>query len=247
VRASEAFTVVGSRSGYVHPLIVNPDKSDPAKANSCVPDPALTRSQRALQIGRIPLNPPACGDPDPLKTDPITGEILPGNPPATMTFEANPCTVTVPQFENLKTFPDPTTCVPVIPDPSVGARDATAIRFRNRGLKVTLVDPFYIGDQVCPVDRKGSLSAAFANAKIPLVFPGYQISFHQTSGYSPLSLPNVSSSFAPAFPVKVVEGPTGSIWVIDDGDSPGSQFTAPTRGQVYRIESINLGLVNLLQ
>jgi hypothetical protein len=136
----------------------------------------------------------------------------------------------------------------VIPDPPVGPRAAPAIKFRNRGSTLTVVDPYYPGDLTCPLDRLGPLDPTLAGLRIPLVFPGYQISFHQTAGYAPMSLSNVSGAFSPAFPIKVVEGPTHSIWVLDDGDSRSTTLGVPsTRGQVYRIESINLGVINLLQ
>jgi hypothetical protein len=244
VRASEAFTVIGSRSGYVHPFIENPVKSDPNKSHACVIDPSLNPSQLQLQVGRVSLRAPACGDPDPLQTDPITGE----SPPGSGKLEPNPCSLMATQFENLKTFPDGNCDRPTIPNPAVGPRPAPAIKFRNRGLTLTVVDPYYPGDKTCPLDRQGPLDPTLATARIPLVFPGYQISFHQTSGYSPMSLSNVSAAFAPAFPVKVVEGPTHSIWVLDDGDSLSIMLGVPsTRGQVYRIESVNLGAINLLR
>jgi hypothetical protein len=241
VRASEVFTVIGSRSGYVHPFIENPDKSDPLKANSCVRDATKTASQLQLLVGRVPLKAPAC---DPM-ADPISGELpLPGGG-----FEPNPCSLTTTQFETVKIYPDPASCsTQPATAPPPGPRQAPAIKFRNRGLTLTVVDPYYRGDQTCLLDRLGSLDPTIANGQIPLVFPGYQISFHQTSGYSPLSMSAVSSGFAPAFPVKVVAGPTNSIWVLDDGDFLSTTLGFPsTRGQVYRIESINLGVINLLQ
>lgn len=234
VRASEAFTVIGSHSGYIHPLIENPDKTDPLKAQSCVVDKAATR----VQIGRIPLTAPAC---DPL-ADPINGELPSGG------FEANPCSLTTPQFESSTTYPDGSCTGPTIGFDRMHPRTAPAIKFRNPGLTLTIVDPYYTGDQTCPLDRKGSLDPTIASGRIPLVFPSYQISFTQTSGYSPLTESVVSSTFAPAFPVKVVAGPTNSIWILDDGDFLSTTLGFPsTRGQVFRIESLNLGVINLLQ
>jgi hypothetical protein len=237
VRASEAFTVIGSRSGYIHPFIENPDKSDPNKLHACVVDPRLLPSQRQVQVGRFSLKtPPDCGDP--MNTDPITGE----SPPGSGKFEPNPCSPLMPvQFENLRSFPDGNCDRPVV---NFGQRSPPEIKFRNRGLTLTLVDPYYPGDRTCPLDRLGSLNPMISGDKIPLVFPGYQISFHQTSGYSPMTLPII----APAFPIKVIEGPTNSIWVLDDGDTVPTTLGAPaTRGQVYRIESIGLSKINLLQ
>jgi hypothetical protein len=227
LRASEAFTVIGSTAGYVHPIIEDPS------SHLCVVDPAA----KPVQVGRIPLTAPACG---PDGTDPITGELAGGG------FEPNPCTLVTPQFEFPKVYPDANCDRPATVAPA--SRQAPAIRFRNRGLTLTVVDPFYPGDQTCPVDRLGFTDPALAGLKVPLVFPGYELSFTVTSGYTPLSLTNVSPAFSPAFPIKVVSGPSNSIWVLDDGDfqstTPGIQST---RGQVYRIESINLGVTNLLQ
>src|SRR6185436_18926484 len=96
----------------------------------------------------------------------------------------------------------------------------------------TLVDPYYPGDSQCILDREGQLG------KIPLVYQGYQISFHQAAGYSPLFLPTIG----PSFPVKVVKGPTQSIWILDSGDFLSTSPTlASTRGKVFRVEAGNIG------
>lgn len=242
VRASEAFTVIGSRHGYIHNVTDRgPDSSNPLHDHECVPD----RDPSSLKIGRIPLNPlklqnpldpndqrkvPAICDPT---ADPITGKLSGGG------FDANPCSTTVPQIENQPVYPKIASgdctldTVPVV----IAQRDAPAIRFRNPAMRLTIVDPTYPGDRTCLLDRQGTLG------RVPLVFPGYQLSFHQTAGYTPLTLP-----IAPSFPVKVVRGPTNSIWVIDDGDFLSTSVTqASTRGKVYRIESSNLSAINLLQ
>ena len=54
------------------------------------------------------------------------------------------------------------------------------------------------------------------------MFSGYQLAFRQTAGFSALGLP-----ITPAFPVKVVRGPTQSIWVIDEGDFLSTSIAAP--------------------
>lgn len=216
VRASEAFTVIGSRSGYVHPFKVD-------DTGKCVRDPQASR----VQLGRIPLKAPACADP--MTVDPITGKFLVGSG-----FEPNPCSLTVANAENEPLFSD--TCSVTVTN--VVDRNRPAIQFRNRGLKLTLVDPFYPGDARCIGDRGGALD------RVPMVFPGYQLSFRQTGGYTPLTLPSIT----PVFPVKVIAGPTNSIWVVDDGDFLSNSFTqASTRGKVFRIETNNLFGINLLQ
>lgn len=224
VRASEAFTVIGSRHGYIHPIVEQGGPNGQCVRATGAPSQVL---------GRIPLKAPAC---DPT-ADPITGK-LPGGG-----FEANPCSLTVSEFENKPNYPDlakdtKDSCKLGTPQVIPTARaDAPAIQFRNPAMKLTIVDPTYPGDKTCILDRQGTLG------QIPLVFPGYQLSFHQTAGYTPLALP-----ISPAFPVKVVRGPTNSIWVIDDGDFLSTSVTqASTRGKVYRVESSHLNAVNLLQ
>jgi hypothetical protein len=118
-------------------------------------------------------------------------------------------------------------------------RDAPAIQFRNRGMTLTMVDPYYPGDATCILDRRGTLGAE----KIPMVFSGYQLSFTQAGGWAGLPLPGVATTF----PVRVVRGPTDSIWVIDNGDFLSTNILqASTSGKVYRIESISIGAINLL-
>jgi hypothetical protein len=234
VRASEAFTVIGSVSGYVHPFIENPDKSDPLRAHLCVPDKTASR----LQLGRLGLTAPAC---DPM-ADPISGELPSGG------FEPNPCSLTTSQFETPKSYTSDNCALPEVVPPHERETPAPAIKFRNRGLTLTLVDPYYPGDRACPVDRGGSPDPTIANGRIPLVFPSYTLSFSQTAGLTPMDLAGVTARFAPAFPVKVVAGPTSSIWVLDDGDLLSTTLgIASTRGQVFRVEGINLGISNQLQ
>lgn len=218
VHASEAFAVIGTRSGYVHPIT--------EMAGRCVRNEAPS----SLQIGRIPLTAPAC---DPT-ADPITGQ-LPGGG-----FDRNPCAKTAVQSELPPVInPTPATCTTTPADPKTTAaveRQAPAIQFRNRSMKLTLVDPYYPGDGPCILDRAGQLG------NIPLVYQGYQIAFHQGSGFAPMIL----NSIIPAFPVKVVQGPTQSIWILDEGDFL-SATQASTRGKVWRVESINTGTFGVLQ
>jgi hypothetical protein len=233
VHAGEAFTVIGDHSGYIHPLIEKLVTGDPVAGHGgqCVVDPAAS----PLKIGRIPLTLPAC---DPA-TDPLTG-ILPSGK-----YGPNPCTTTATQTDSKPVYAAGT-CV--APTPQLEDRANTpAIRFRNPGLTLTLVDPTYPGDAMCALDR-GGIAGIDPTERIPLVFPGYRLSFHVTSGYSPLTLSTNSTLFNPAFPVKVVGGPTGSIWVIDDGDFLSTSIgLSSTLGAVYRINSVSLGVINLLQ
>jgi hypothetical protein len=224
VRASEAFAVIGTRSGYIHPII--------EQGGTCVtaaPDPLASPVQR----GRIPLKAPACGDP--LTTDPITGKLLGGG------FEPNPCSLTVKHTEDQPNYVS-SACELGTPQTKLVERDAPAIKFRNPGLTLTLVDPHYPGDRSCVRDRGGVIIEDQSSLQIPLVFPGYTLTFGQKAGFTPLTLPSID----PAFPVKVVRGPTDSIWVLDNGDFLSNSFDPSTRGKVFRLESTQLNVINLL-
>jgi hypothetical protein len=224
VRASEAFAVIGTRSGYIHPII-----EQGGQGGTCVtaaPDPLASPVQR----GRIPLRAPACGDPT--TTDPITGKLLGGG------FEPNPCSQSVQHFEDRPNY-IPGTCQLGDPQTTLEPRVAPAIKFRGPGLTLTLVDPYYPGDGSCVRDRQGM----FIDDQIPLVFPGYTLTFGQKAGFTPLTLPSID----PAFPVKVVRGPTDSIWVLDNGDFLSNSFDPSTRGKVFRLESTQLNVINQLE
>lgn len=219
VRAGEAFTAVGTFSGYVHPIIEG--------ANGvCEVDP----NAHPFDIGRIPLNPPAC--------DPAADERTGLKPDGT--YDANPCLHTITnEADNQPVYPDiaKNSCDPGNPTTTPVERDAQAIRFHTRGMTLDLVDPTYPGDATCIGDRGGSL------VDVPMVPPGYTIQFRQTAGFVSLTLP-----IQPAYPVKVVRGPTQSIWVMDEGDFLSTSIVVPsTRGKVFRVEAINLGLINIVQ
>jgi hypothetical protein len=219
VHAGEAFTVLGSTSGFVHPLIANP-----AQNGRC----ERAANASPLQIGRLPLTAPPC---DPT-ADPITGRLPSGQ------FEPNPCSLTTNHYENRANYVDSTRCILGETQVLPRTRVAPAIKFRNRTMTLTLVDPFYPGDKNCILDRDGSLVG------VPLVFPGYQLSFNTFGGYSPQTLNGIT----PTYPLKAVAGPSGSIWVIDDGDFLSNTPGRPsTRGSVFRVDPVALGLYILLQ
>ncbi len=215
MRVGEAFAVIGQRTGFQHATV--------ADANgNCVRDPAAN----PYLTSRIPLTPPAC--------DP-TAEAISGRKPDG-TFEPNPCSLTVetvdvvPQYEanSCELKVEPTALVP---------RQASAIRYRNRALNMTLVDPTYPGDDKCILDRGGTLG------NIPHVFTNFQLSFTQTAGFAQISIPVQA-----ALPVRVVRGPTQSIWVVDQGDFLSTSVSlASTRGKVFRIEPGALNLINILE
>jgi hypothetical protein len=214
LHAADAYTVAGTLSGYVHPIIAD-------ATGTCVKDP----NANPLQIGRIPLTAPAC---DPT-ADPRTGA-LPGGG-----FEANPCEETVTQSELATVYPNQNSCVGATQ--SFQERTTDAIRFRNHGMQLELVDPTYPGDLVCIGDRGANLG------RIPTVSDDDQISFRQTAGFYPFLL-----QVTPTYPVKVLKGPTDSIWVVDEGDFLSTSIATPsTRGKVYRVEGQSPTIVNLLE
>lgn len=221
LRAHDAFTMIGSRSGYIHSMIRD------AASDRCVRDPAA----HPFEIGRIPLAAPAC--------DP-TADLRTGRRPDG-TFEPNPCSTTVDQVENVPNYV-PNTCTLGDPASVTITRQAPAIRFRNRGFMIHLVDPTYPGDAVCNKDMAGALG------NVPTVFPNYQLAWRQTAGLTPFTLNGASAGLRPAYPVRVVSGPTESIWIVDQGDYLSTSVTEPsTRGKVYRIEGQALGKLSVLQ
>jgi len=216
LRAGEAFSVLGTKSGYVHPIITD-------SGGNCVKNPSVS----PFQIGRIPLRAPAC---DPT-ADPRTNQRPDG------TFGPNPCSTLADEYDVQNNYVD-TSCTLSSTTPQLAAhRMAPAIQFRSRGLFMTLIDPVYPGDASCIGDRMGNLG------NIPLVPQNYQLSFRLAAGFSPLTL-----DITPSLPSRVVIGPQQSIWVVDQGDFLSTTATtASTRGKVYRVESIGLGQINLIQ
>ena len=222
LRASEAFTVIGQEPLFkgTGTGYLHPWIAD--SAGSCVRDPAANR----LTIGRIPLKAPPCD----MNADKITGE-LPGGG-----FEPNPCSTLIEQADVVPLYL-PGTCTLGNPTSEIRNRQAPAIRFRNHGMTFHMVDPTYPGDASCIADRGGSL------VNIPHVTPPYQISFRQTAGFFPLQVP-----ISPTYPIKVVRGPTQSIWVIDNGDFLSTNVGSPsTRGKVFRVEPFAVGQFTTLQ
>jgi len=222
VRATEAFTVIGTTTGYIHPVV--------AQGESCVVDPTANR----LEIGRIPLTAPAC---DPT-ADPITGQLPSGG------FEPNPCSLTLQQTDVQNNYVAGTTCVLDTTTPStIITRQASAIKFSNPAMTIDLVDPTYPGDKACIQDRQGPFTGvSFIPPGATPTATGYQLTFDQKAGYNPMTS---SLPAAAAFPSKLVRGPTQSIWVLDSGDV---LTTSPaTAGQVFRIESIDINAVKVLQ
>lgn len=218
LRAHDAFTVIGSKSGYVHPIIAD-------ASGTCVKDPNAS----SFEVGRIPLTAPPC---DPT-ADPLTGK-LPGGG-----YQPNPCEETTDETELQANFANLAggVCTLGSPASNLVTVPRDAILFRNRGMQLEIVDPTYPGDKVCIGDRGANLG------KIPMVVADLQINFRQTAGFNPLLV-----SITPSLPVKAVTGPTQSIWVIDAGDYISSSFATPsTRGKVFRFEGQSISTISVLE
>ncbi|HSK05306.1 MAG TPA: hypothetical protein VK932_28855 [Kofleriaceae bacterium] len=236
LRAGEAFAVIGGVTGFVHPIIEDAN-------GQCVRDPDASR----LSIGRLPLVPKDRAAPNTLHmcdpaADPITGQLPNG------TFEPNPCLTTVPHIDvkplyNENPQPDEEPCQLTPEKSKLDERQAPAVRFRNQQFGFTLVDPHYPGDAVCITDREANLG------QIPHVVPGLTLAFRQFGGSNPLRMfTGLGADNQPSFPVRVVRGPTDSLWVLDEGDFLSSSGTqASTRGKVLRFHPAALGGVNVLK
>lgn len=254
VRAGEAFAVIGDQTGFVHPIVTSAD------GRRCVRDPNLDKDP--LSIGRIPLTAPPCG---PVPADPASDYRFTGRIDSSR-FEANPCSLTVQQFEFTLDYaacadgkpavcanggqPPPCpggqaplcsdahppphygTCrVPSRPAQAAVRMNVPAIKFRNRALTLTVVDPYRSSGDACIGRDPGNV-----RTNIPMVVPGYQIAFGVKAGFTPATLPFNAPQVSP---IKVVRGPTDSIWVVDDGDFIGNGITdVTTRGLVFRVESV---------
>ena len=217
LRAHDAFALIGTLSGYVHPII--------ADANGrCVKDPTAAPTL----VGRIPLTAPAC---DPA-ADPRTG-VLPGGG-----FEANPCLETTTEADLAPSFTDLATSCSVGTPVLEPARMTSAIHFRNRGMTLDIVDPTYPGDASCTLDRAGNGLGA-----LPVVFTGFQISWRVTAGFTPLTVP-VNPAFpvkvvrGPGQSMWIVD--EGDYLSTTLG-------IASTLGKVFRVEAQALTTVNTLQ
>ncbi len=215
LRASEAFAVVGTHSGYHHPIVQD-------AFGNCVKNPNAS----LYDIGRIPLRAAAC---DPA-ADPYTGQRGDG------TFDPNPCETTVDQSELQNNYVAGT-CTLASPAQTLVTRAADAIRYRGRGLTLTMVNPTYPGDATCIGDRGGN------RGRIPVAPKLYQAAVRIVSGFAPLLI-----STGAAYPVKVTRGPGESIWIMDEGDYISTSVDiASTRGKVFRVESPALTVINTLE
>jgi hypothetical protein len=221
VRAGYAFTVAGTRSGYAHSTI--------QQNGTCVKRSAGDPAFHRFDVGRIPLKAPAC----PADADPVTGFSATLNG-----FEPNPCSTTVANTDVVPRYVPGSQCVLDDPPTALAERQAPAIRFRNRSMTLTMVDPTYPGDSKtgCLLDRQGALTG------VPTVFSNYQLAFTVNAGFVPVVVP-----VAPAFPVKVLRGPTNSVWIVDEGDFLSTSVAqSSTRGKVFRVEAHALGIINLM-
>lgn len=128
LRVGEAFSVIGTRTGFLHNIIAD-------GGGACIADPAA----HPLAVGRLPLTAPPCVSDDPTEPQP------------------NPCSLQVSQTESVPQYV-PGTCQAASPASALQTRMAAGIRFSNPGMTFTLVDPTYPGDKICRGDRALGLS-----------------------------------------------------------------------------------------
>ncbi|HEY0249942.1 MAG TPA: hypothetical protein VGC41_00360, partial [Kofleriaceae bacterium] len=217
LRASEAFTVVGSASGYHHDIVAD-------ATGACIHDPSPTASR--YKQGRIPLRAPAC---DPT-ANPLTGQLADG------TFEPNPCSLVTDQYEVQNNYAAGT-CVATSPATTTVHRDAPAIRFRGPGMTLTLVDPTYPGDLTCIGDRMGGLG------NIPVTPPLFQMTVRLLSGFLPLA---ITTGAAYPVKIRRGPGESVWVMDEGDYLSNTLSLPS-TRGKVFRIESQSIGVINVLE
>ena len=160
-------------------------------------------------------------DAGPLETSRIPVHDLPECEEDQDGLAPNPCRVAVGHHELHREYEvQDGTCVEG--DEVRRTREADAIRFQNAAMSFHLVDYATAGDAQCTGDRDGELprhSAAFAGAAL---------NFDVGGGFSsliPLGGANV------AFPRRIVAGPSGGIWVLDEASREQDR-----RGQIFRFD-----------
>lgn len=156
-----------------------------------------------LLTGRLPLDVPEC-----------TGDGMADVSP-------NPCMTTVTQYETGRVYSNPSACTGES-NPLVELQ-IPAVRFRNPVFTIHMVAPWTRGDDTCFEDYAGTLPP------FSPMYQGFVIDFALTGGFFPLTIANLSV----AYPVELVKGPDGRIWVMDQGDTTSGTFT---RGRVVAVD-----------
>ncbi|MBL4634792.1 MAG: hypothetical protein JKY56_13040, partial [Kofleriaceae bacterium] len=161
-----------------------------------------------LKVGRLPLRPATCDDDDDFSTGP------------------NPCSTVVSHAEQYTPY--------VVENGVCEAQelafrtiDVPAVRFSNPSMSFHVVNPETKGDLECAEDRAGT-GPAFGT-----VYDGYQIVIEIGGGFSPKSV----NSLQAALPTTMVTGPSGNIWVLDQGD-----INSFTNGRIFRFNPRGAGL-----
>ncbi len=180
--------------------------SDDGYASPLIAEPGtgdcvLPPTPNPLVVSRIPLRPEPCDD----DSDPYTGP--------------NPCSTTVTHEEDYIPFVvQDGQCI--AQDVAARTREAPAVRFNNASMQFHIVDTETTGDLECRADKAG-VGPAFAT-----VFAGYQLLFDITNGFAPKIVAQVT-----ALPSRIIPGPSGNLWILDQGDS-----SSLDRGRVIRID-----------
>ncbi len=180
--------------------------ADDGYIHSIVADPdtgecVRPASANPLVIGRIPLRAEPCDDDGDARTGP------------------NPCSTTITHSEEYIPFTvEGGVCVPH--DNEIRTREAPAIEFSNPALTFHLVDTETKGDLDCRNDQAGT------GPSIGTPYSGYQIILDVGGGFLPKAVPNLEA----ALPIRIILGPAGKLWVLDQGDA-----SAITRGRLFRL------------
>ncbi len=194
VRASEAFTVIGTQSGYIHNRIVDPTTGD------CIDNP----SGNPLLVGRIPLH-----------AEPCVGD-------GSTDLSPNPCQVQVTQKEMY--FPYQVQGGRCELPPGDGmrvARERTvdAIRFSNPSMRFHLVDLSTTGDAQCRNDRAGTApaySGVHSGFELGIDLTGgfspMFVRAQVSNNPNPVPVPV-------RFPIAISQAFDGNLWILDQGDT----------------------------
>lgn len=180
--------------------------SDDGYASPLIAEPGtgdcvLPPAANPLVASRIPLRPEPCDD----DSDPYTGP--------------NPCSTTVAHDEDYIPFVvENGQCI--AQDVAERTREAPAVRFNNAGMQFHIVDTETRGDLECRADKAG-VGPAYGT-----LFAGYQLLFEITNGFAPKIVAQVT-----ALPSRIIPGPSGNLWILDQGDS-----SSLDRGRVIRID-----------
>lgn len=161
-------------------------------------------------MGRIPLDAPACSG------DGAT-DLVP-----------NPCLTMVSTYDEVTPFEARGSGCVAQAEAGL-AREQEAIRFSNPVFTIHLVNLSTTGDEACNGDGQGTLPP-----NSPL-FEDFGFGFTVVGGFIPHFV--AARSYRAEFPIRIRRGPSGLLWIMDQGDDRDP--TQLTRGRVLTIDPGN--------